>query len=199
VRPEWGLAGNAAMVIGPRSLTAGFDLGGRVFLQSYRPDIDPDGALLESLLGGPLVVGQWINMQYWCSTIAPDRFGAGDKTTHNVVVGADGTEHALSGVLTGVRGDLRVGLPWQAVSASAPVEGNWTELPHHDPVRLLAIVCARPDVVDAVLARQPQVDRLVRGGWVTLRVVDPETGEMQRRDDHALWMSEPLPASVRAR
>ena len=97
VRPEWGLAGNAATAIGPRSLTAGTDLDGRVFLQSYRPDIDPDGALLESLMAGPLVVGQWINMQYWCSTVDPERFGAGDKTTHNVVVGADGTDHALSG------------------------------------------------------------------------------------------------------
>jgi uncharacterized protein len=182
VRPEWGLAGNAAMVIGPRSLTAGADLQGRVFLQSYRPDIDPDGALLESLMAGPLVVGQWINMQYWCSTVDPDRFGAGDKTTHNVVVGADGTEHALSGVLTGVRGDLRIGLPWQAVSATAPVDGDWVEPTHHDPVRLLAVVYASVETVEAVLDRQPQVARLVAGEWIDLRVVDPESGAIVRMD-----------------
>jgi hypothetical protein len=188
VRPEWGLAGNAAMVIGPRSLTVGDDLGGRVFLQSYRPDLDPEGALLESLMGGPLVVGQWINMQYWASTVDPDRFGAGDKTTHNVVVGAEGTEHALSGVLTGPRGDLRIGLPWQGVSASAPVAGQWRDLPFHDPVRLLGVVCARPEIVDAVLARQPHVATLVRGGWITLKVVDPDTGAMRQLDPVNGWV-----------
>jgi uncharacterized protein len=180
VRPEWGLAGNAAMVIGPRSLTAGADLEGRVFLQSYRPDVDPDGALLESLMAGPMVVGQWINMQYWCSTVDPERFGAGDKTTHNVVVGAEGTEHALSGVLTGVRGDLRIGLPWQAVSETAPVDGDWVEPTYHDPVRLLAIVYASVETVDAVLERQPHVARLVSGGWIDLRVIDPLSGAIVR-------------------
>ncbi|HEY5137181.1 MAG TPA: putative inorganic carbon transporter subunit DabA [Candidatus Nanopelagicales bacterium] len=191
VRPEWGLAGNAAMVIGPRSLTTGSDLGGRVFLQSYRPDIDPDGALLESLMAGPLVVGQWINMQYWCSTIDPDRFGAGDKTTHNVVVGADGADHALSGVLTGARGDLRIGLPWQAVAVSAPIDGHWTELPHHDPVRLLAVICAPIEVVDDILTRQPQVARLVLGGWISLQVVDPDSGQVLRLDPQQGWLSSP--------
>ena len=188
VRPEWALAGNAAMVIGPRSLTVGSDLGGRVFLQSYRPDIDPDGALLESLMAGPLVVGQWINMQYWCSTIDPERFGAGDKTTHNVVVGNDGVEHTLSGVLTGAHGDLRIGLPWQAVASCAPVDGRWTELPYHDPVRLLAVICAPIRVVDAILTKQPQVARLVLGGWITLHVVDPSSGQVFRKDARYGWL-----------
>ena len=183
VRPEWGLAGNAAMVIGPRSLTAGADLQGRVFLQSYRPDLDPDGALLESLMAGPLVVGQWISMQYWCSTVDPERFGAGDKTTHNVVVGAEGTEHALSGVLTGVRGDLRIGLPWQAVSATAPVDGDWVMPTNHDPVRLLAVVYAPVEMVEAVFKRQPSVARLVSGEWIDLRVIDPLSGAIVRIDE----------------
>jgi uncharacterized protein YbcC (UPF0753/DUF2309 family) len=192
VRPEWGLAGNAAMVIGPRSLTSGHDLGGRVFLQSYRPDVDPDGALLESLMAGPLVVGQWINAQYWFSTVAPARFGAGDKTTHNVVVPTEGAGHALSGVLSGARGDLRLGLPWQAVSATAPVGDDWAGLPHHEPVRLLAVVCARRDVVEGVLERQPQVARLVLGGWVSLQVVDPETGELHLYDESRRWVPAPV-------
>jgi uncharacterized protein len=200
VRPEWGLAGNAAMVIGPRSLTTGSDLGGRVFLQSYRPDIDPEGELLESLMAGPLVVGQWINMQYWCSTIDPERFGAGDKTTHNVVVAADGTDHALSGVLTGARGDLRIGLPWQAVSRSAPLDGRWTELPEHDPVRLLAVVCASIEVVDAILSRQPGVARLVLGGWISLQAVDPVSGQIRHLDPRHGWLPSPaVPADASPR
>ena len=196
VRPEWGLAGNVAMVIGPRSLTAGADLGGRVFLQSYRPDVDPDGALLESLMAGPLVVGQWINAQYWFSTVAPERFGAGDKTTHNVVVPVEGAGHALSGVLTGARGDLRLGLPWQAVSATAPVGDGWTALPHHEPVRLLAVVCARRDIVERVLERQPQVARLVLGGWISLQVVDPTSGELHHYDESRRWVPAPVVTAV---
>ncbi len=190
VRPEWGLAGNAALVIGPRALTARRHLDGRVFLHSYRPDIDPDGRLLESVMAGPMVVGQWINMQYWCSTVDPDHFGAGDKTTHNVVVGADDAQHELSGVLTGARGDLRIGLPWQAVSAAAPIDGRWPALPHHDPVRLLVVVCARPPIIDAVLSRLPHVARLVGGGWIELRAVEPDTGEMLRFSPEGRWTPE---------
>ena len=40
-RPEWGLAGNAAVVIGPRELTEGVDLDGRSFLHSYGWTTDP--------------------------------------------------------------------------------------------------------------------------------------------------------------
>jgi len=35
VRPEWGLAGNAAFGAAPRKRTQGIDLGGRAFLHSY--------------------------------------------------------------------------------------------------------------------------------------------------------------------
>ena len=187
-RPEWGLARNAAIVIGPRSLTTGLDLDGRVFLQSYRPDLDPDGAALEGMLTGPLVVAQWINAQYWFSTVDPVRFGAGDKTTHNVIAPPDGHAAPLSGVLTGARGDLRVGLPWQAVSVHAPVDGRWRESPVHEPVRLLAVVCATPAAVDAVLARAPQVARLVMGEWIALTVVDPGSGRVLRCHPSRGWV-----------
>ncbi len=80
-------------MIGPRALTSGLDLDGRVFLQSYRPDADEDGSSLDFLMSAPLVVAQWINAQYWCSTVDPQAYGAGDKTTHNTMA-APGLEAA---------------------------------------------------------------------------------------------------------
>jgi uncharacterized protein YbcC (UPF0753/DUF2309 family)/NADH:ubiquinone oxidoreductase subunit 5 (subunit L)/multisubunit Na+/H+ antiporter MnhA subunit len=188
VRPEWGLARNAAIVIGPRALTRGLDLEGRVFLHSYRSDLDADGSALEFLLTAPLVVAQWISSQYWCSTVDPERFGAGDKTTHNVLASYSGGPAPLTGVVTGARGDLRIGLPWQGVSAQAPVDGRWASLPFHEPVRLLAVVHADPAVVEDVLRRREDVARLVLGEWVELVAVDPLSGMLLRRDARDGWM-----------
>ena len=66
-RPEWGLASNAAFIIGRRSLTQGVNLQGRAFLHSYHPDHDPEGAILERIMTAPLIVGQWINMEHYFS------------------------------------------------------------------------------------------------------------------------------------
>ncbi|MFN8155998.1 MAG: putative inorganic carbon transporter subunit DabA [Candidatus Nanopelagicales bacterium] len=186
-RPEWGLARNAALVIGPRALTAGLDLDGRVFLHSYRHDLDVDGSSLEFLLTAPMVVAQWISTQYWATVVDPERFGAGDKTLHDIVCRADGGPSTLTGVLLGARGDLRTGLPWQAVSEHAPVDGSWTSLPHHDPLRLLVVVHASLDAIDAVLARRPEAGRLVAGEWLALVAVDPGTGRLHRRDALGGW------------
>ncbi len=40
VRPEWGLAGNAAFIAAPRHLTRGLDLDGRCFLHNYHHEQD---------------------------------------------------------------------------------------------------------------------------------------------------------------
>jgi uncharacterized protein YbcC (UPF0753/DUF2309 family) len=188
VRPEWGLARNAAIVFGPRELTRGLDLQGRVFLHSYRSDLDADGSALEFLLTAPLVVAQWISSQYWCSTVDPERFGAGDKTTHNVLASYGGGPAPLTGVLTGARGDLRIGLPWQGVSEHAPVDGRWTALPFHEPMRLLAVVHAAPEAVEDILRRREDVARLVLGEWIELVVADPASGDLLRRDPAAGWV-----------
>ncbi|MBW4032958.1 MAG: DUF2309 domain-containing protein, partial [Acidobacteria bacterium] len=85
VYPEWGLTGNAAMIVGPRATTRGVDLQRRVFLHSYDAAADPDGTGLESILTAPVVVAQWINHQYYFSAIDPERWGAGTKTIHNAI------------------------------------------------------------------------------------------------------------------
>ena len=165
-QPEWGLAGNAAFVIGPRAMTEGLNLRGRVFLHSYEPGLDVDGSTLELLLTAPMVVTQWINNQYYFSTVDPDRFGAGDKTTHNVV--------GDYGVFSGVGGDLRVGLPWQAVFRDQPgPAARWM----HEPLRLQVVVYAgRENIID-VLSAHADVAALVANEWIALAAIEPATGE----------------------
>lgn len=172
VRPEWGLAGNAAFIVGPRWLTAGVDLGGRAFLHSYDADADPDGQILTMILTAPMVVAQWINCQYLFSTIDNDRYGSGDKTTQNPV--------GRIGVVQGNGGDLRIGLPRQSLFADEPATAA---MPYHVPQRLLTVVHAPFDRVDAVVRANPVLMRLFGKGWVRLVAIDPATGKALRWAD----------------
>ena len=172
VRPEWGLAGNAAFIVGPRWLTRGIDLGGRAFLHSYNADADPDGQILTMILTAPMVVAQWINCQYLFSTIDNDRYGSGDKTTQNPV--------GRIGVVRGNGGDLCIGLPRQSLFADEPATGA---LPYHVPQRLLTVVHAPFDRVDAVVRANPVLMRLFGKGWVRLVAIDPATGKALRWAD----------------
>ncbi|HEY5733627.1 MAG TPA: DUF2309 domain-containing protein, partial [Gammaproteobacteria bacterium] len=124
VRPEWGLSRNAFFVIGRRSLTEQLSLDGRAFLHSYDYRVDPKRRLLENILTGPLVVGQWINMEHYFSTVDNDRFGSGSKVYHNVA--------GRFGVMTGNLSDLRTGLPSQTVLKDG--------LPYHKPLRLITVI-----------------------------------------------------------
>ncbi len=153
VRPEWGLAGNAAFVVGPRSITRELDLAGRVFLHSYEPSVDPDAVALETILTAPLVVAQWISSQYYFSSIDPVRFGAGDKMLHNPI-------GSTLGVVLGQGGDLATGLPLQSVSVGAQRA--------HDPLRLLAVVQAPLEQVEAIILRNSGLRQLVENQWITM-------------------------------
>jgi uncharacterized protein YbcC (UPF0753/DUF2309 family) len=159
VRPEWGLAGNAAFIAARRSRTRGLDLGSRTFLHDYDAAADADGALLDLILSAPMVVASWINLQYFASTVDPDVLGAGDKVLHNRIGG--------TGVALGNGGDLRTGLPLQSVQAA---DGSW----RHEPLRLQVIVEAPTARIDEVLAHQRHVADLVENGWVRLFALDPQ-------------------------
>jgi uncharacterized protein YbcC (UPF0753/DUF2309 family) len=165
VRPEWGLSGNAAFVVGPRRLTRGIDLDGRAFLHSYDWRSDPDGTALATILTAPMVVAQWINCQYLFSTIDNRRYGSGDKVTQNVIGGL--------GVVQGNGGDLAIGLPRQSLFAD---DGT----PFHVPQRLMTVVLAPLARVAAVVEAHDILRRLFGKGWVHLVVIDPETGKARR-------------------
>ena len=157
-RPEWGLAGNAAFVVGPRDLTADLDLDGRSFLHSYDWQTDPDGDALEAIVRGPMVVTQWINAQYYFATVDTAVFGSGSKITQNPV--------GNIGVYQGNGGDLMGGLPRQSLETT---DGK----PHHQPIRLSTVIHAPVDRVDAVCASVETVQTLLDNGWLSLTVVDP--------------------------
>ncbi|MCB9617198.1 MAG: DUF2309 domain-containing protein [Sandaracinus sp.] len=153
VRPEWGLARNAAFVIAPRARTKSLALDGRVFLHDYVAERDEGFATLELLLTAPMVVTHWINFQYYASTVEPRRLGSGNKVLHDVVGGT-------IGVFEGNGGDLRIGLPLQSLHDGT----RWV----HEPLRLSVFVEAPEDAIEAVIAKHATVRDLVEGGWLYL-------------------------------
>src|SRR6185312_526450 len=78
-RPEYNHATNAACVVGRRALSVDLFLDRRVFLTSYDPTRDPDGAMLAAVLASVVPVCAGINLEYFFSRIDPQRYGAGTK------------------------------------------------------------------------------------------------------------------------
>ena len=159
VRPEWGLSGNAAFIIGRRQLTRGVHLDGRVFLHSYDYRGDPDGRLLEAVMTGPQVVGQWINMEHYFSIVDQETYGSGSKIYHNVV--------GRLGIMSGPQSDLRTGLAWQTVMNG--------DRPYHEAMRLLTIIEAPRERIDKIIRTQRHLQRLYDNEWLHLIAIEPET------------------------
>ncbi|WP_316236798.1 DUF2309 domain-containing protein [Bradyrhizobium sp. SZCCHNR1015] len=171
VRPEWGLAGNAAFIAAPRSFTRGLDLGGRVFLHSYEAGRDEGHRTLELIMTAPMVVASWINLQYYGSTVNNAAFGSGNKVLHNIV--------GQLGVLEGNAGDLRVGLPWQSVHDGTRFI--------HEPVRLNVFIAAPESAMDEIMQRHQGVRDLVANGWVMLHSLSEQGTTIRRCLRPGLW------------
>jgi len=158
VRPEWGLSGNAAFIVGRRELIRGVDLEGRAFLHSYDYREDPAGRLLEIIMTGPQVVGEWISMEHYFSTVDPEVYGSGSKIYHNIV--------GRFGVMSGPQSDLRTGLAWQTVMNGPR--------PFHEPVRMLTLIEAPRDRIAGIIRRHRFLQHLYDNEWVRLAVLDPD-------------------------
>ncbi len=172
IRPEWGLSGNTAFVVGRRELTKGLDLGGRVFLHSYDYREDPNNRLLEVLLTGPQVVAQWINMEHYFSAVDNEVYGSGSKIYHNVV--------GRIGIMSGPWSDLRLGLARQTVMNG--------EVPYHEPMRLLTVVEAPRSRIDKLIARHDVLQHYYHNEWVHLVALDPGDGVWYRYRPSGEWI-----------
>jgi len=156
VRPEWGLAGNAAFIVAPRSMTKDANLNARSFLHSYDHTLDADGKVLELIMTAPMIVANWINMQYYASTVDNHHFGSGNKTVHNVV--------GRFGVLSGNGGDLMTGLPWQSLHTGDHYQ--------HLPLRLQVVIAAPLIAIDRVIEKNDLVASLITNGWLHLLAIE---------------------------
>jgi uncharacterized protein YbcC (UPF0753/DUF2309 family) len=164
LRPEWGLANNAAFIIAPRQLTKKLDLQGRCFLHDYDASTDTGFGLLHTIMTAPMVVTNWINLQYYASVVAPEKYGSGNKLLHNVVAG-----HI--GVFEGNGGDLRTGLAWQSVHDGSKLM--------HQPVRLSVVIAAPAEAIARVIHSAADVAALVNNQWLYLYQLN-EDGSMQQ-------------------
>lgn len=173
VRPEWGLAGNAAFIAAPRERTRRVDLKGRAFLHTYDWHKDTEFTVLELIMTAPMVVASWINLQYYGSTVNNRAFGSGNKTLHNVV--------GQLGVLEGNAGDLKVGLPWQAVHDGYRLM--------HQPLRLNVLIEAPEAEINRVIAKHLSVRELVDNAWVHLFVLVDEGRTIRRYLGGLRWGS----------
>ena len=177
VRPEWGLAGNAAFIAGPRSCTSGANLQGRAFLHTYDWRADKDFVVLELIMTAPMVVASWINLQYYASTVNNPAFGAGNKVLHNVT--------GTIGVIEGNGGDLRVGLPWQSVHDGTQFI--------HKPLRLNVFIAAPIEAINGVLKKHAQVRELVDNRWLHLFATSSEGKVSHKYASNESWIVHSAP------
>ncbi|MCY0880012.1 MAG: Na-translocating system protein MpsB [Firmicutes bacterium] len=164
-RPEWGLSGHAALVIGRRVWTRHLKGDDRLFLYTYDYRRDPHGQWLSEIFQGPLAVAHHINMAYYFSAVDNAHYGGGSKVVANVV--------GHFGVMSGKQSDLKTGLPWQSVRDA---QGRLV----HEPMRLFVVVEAPWKRVAETLDRQPSVRDWVKNAWIHMTVYDPEQGRWRR-------------------
>lgn len=158
-RSEWDHATNAMCIVGRRSSSKHLFLDRRSFLNSYDYAQDPEGKYLLGIVRAIAPVCGGINLQYYFACTDQYRLGAGSKLPHNVI--------GLVGVANGIDGDLRTGLPQQAVNI-------------HDPIRLIAVIEHYPEVILQTIQKEVSTYQWFHNAWVHLVAIHPDTKELYR-------------------
>jgi uncharacterized protein YbcC (UPF0753/DUF2309 family) len=171
VRPEWGLSSNAAFIIGKRSVTKGVNLEGRTFLHNYIAEDDESGKVLETIMTAPMVVAEWINLQYYFSAVDPWVYGSGSKVLHNVVGGI--------GVMAGSHSDFQSGLPLQTVRDGKKL--------FHEPLRLTVIIQAPISRIGEIIQRHTILQYFVNNQWIHLVALNPQSREFHQYVPGGTW------------
>ena len=155
-RPEWGLAGNMGVFAGPRDSIKHMKFNNRLFLHSYNSELDNTEAdILTRIFDGPLVVGEWINLEHYFSTVDNAVYGAGSKVYHNIV--------SKIGVFNGNYSDLKIGLPTQSVQTEGEA--------YHEPVRLLTYMEAPLEIVGKAVERSVAKE-FILNEWIRPIIID---------------------------
>ena len=162
------------MIVAPRTRSQHLNLAGRAFLHDYDYTQDPELGVLELIMTAPLVVTNWINMQYYASVVDNVKYGSGNKVLHNVVGGR-------LGVFEGNGGDLRIGLPMQSLHDGE----NW----QHTPLRLSVFIEAPQAAIDGIIAKHAVVRQLVDNQWLHLfQMQAGSSGQLEvSRRRHGQW------------
>jgi uncharacterized protein YbcC (UPF0753/DUF2309 family) len=174
VRPEWGHATNAIVLVGRREWSRGLFLDRRAFLTSYDPtQDDAESSILARILSAVFPVCAGISLEYYFSYVDNTGWGCGTKLPQNIT--------ALVGVMDGAASDLRTGLPWQMVEI-------------HEPVRALFIIETTPEAMLQIIDANAGIGRLCRHGWVLLAVIDPASRAVKVYQDGAFVDYQPQAA-----
>ncbi|MFG0261221.1 MAG: DUF2309 domain-containing protein, partial [Novipirellula sp. JB048] len=159
-RPEYNHATNALTFVGRRQWSRGLFADRRVFLTSYDPCVDDEqGSVLARILAAAIPVCAGIALEYYFSTVDTEGYGCGSKLPHNVA--------SMLGVMTGAASDLRPGLSQQMIEI-------------HEPLRHLFVIETTTEKMDLVIAENPAIARLVKGNWIQIALLDPETSTLWR-------------------
>lgn len=165
VRPEWGLANNAALIVAKRHKTKGINLEGRCFLHEYDWQQDTDFSILELIMTAPMVVTNWINSQYNASVTDNLVYGSGNKLLHNVVGG-----HI--GLFEGNGGDLRIGLAMQSLHDGE----KWM----HECLRLSVYIDAPKHEIEKIINKHTMVKQLIDNDWLYLHCMPSQFNGIER-------------------
>ncbi len=172
-RPEWGLAKNAAFIVGPRNLTKDINLESKSFLHSYNYEIDEDGSCLETIMTAPMVVAHWINSQYFFSTFDNVVYGSGSKITQNIT--------GKIGVMQGNSSDIYSGLALQSVFKD-------DKKAQHEMIRLNCVICAPKKMIDNVIKKHENLQELIKNEWIFLSCV--ENDNIYELNNEFLWQNQ---------